>query len=115
MTKTYVIGRTQSSDIIIEDDTVSSRHLSMTIERTNIEVSDLGSSNGSFIDRSGQFFPLDKEFVIPQDVLLLGEFKITVQELLNAVGVRINVMPKRKDNKVSIYVRQTDGSFRGDN
>ena len=45
-----VIGRALTSDIPVFDPTISRRHASVTADATGIEVRDLGSSNGTFLN-----------------------------------------------------------------
>jgi adenylate cyclase len=45
-----VIGRALTSDIPVFDPTISRRHASITADATGIEVRDLGSSNGTFVN-----------------------------------------------------------------
>ncbi len=45
-----VIGRSASCDIVLEDQSVSRRHLTIRKERETISVDDLNSTNGTFVN-----------------------------------------------------------------
>lgn len=45
-----VLGRGQDADIRLEDDLVSRRHCEISFDGTNVTVTDLGSTNGTFVD-----------------------------------------------------------------
>ena len=47
-----VLGRALSSDLPVLDPTVSRRHAELTIEPSSVQVRDLGSSNGTFVNGS---------------------------------------------------------------
>jgi adenylate cyclase len=47
-----VLGRALSSDLPVLDPTVSRRHAELTIETTCVQLKDLGSSNGTFVNGS---------------------------------------------------------------
>jgi adenylate cyclase len=47
---TLLVGRAASSDIPIFDPTISRRHASLCSSAAGVEVSDLGSSNGTFVN-----------------------------------------------------------------
>jgi hypothetical protein len=46
-----VIGRLSTSDIMVEDDNVSRRHVGITLLRGQINLQDLGSRNGTCVNR----------------------------------------------------------------
>lgn len=46
----YVVGRAVTSDIPIFDPTISRRHAELKVSKTGIFLTDLGSSNGTFIN-----------------------------------------------------------------
>src|SRR5688572_19731801 len=45
-----VLGRALSSDLPVLDPTVSRRHAELTIEPSSVQLKDLGSSNGTFVN-----------------------------------------------------------------
>jgi adenylate cyclase len=47
-----VLGRALSSDLPVLDPTVSRRHAELTIEPSGVQLKDLGSSNGTFVNGS---------------------------------------------------------------
>ncbi|MFI5245471.1 MAG: FHA domain-containing protein, partial [Gemmatimonadales bacterium] len=45
-----VVGRAVNSDVAIVDPTVSRRHAELTVVRDGVQVTDAGSSNGTFVN-----------------------------------------------------------------
>lgn len=47
-----VLGRARTADIVVENDTVSSRHASLQLDtiRNSLRITDLGSSNGTYVN-----------------------------------------------------------------
>src|SRR5688500_11854718 len=45
-----VLGRSLSSDLPVLDPTISRRHAELTVIGEGVDVRDLGSSNGTFVD-----------------------------------------------------------------
>src|SRR3954453_12122628 len=48
--RSLVVGRGVSSDIAIYDPTISRRHAELVVGADGVQVKDLGSSNGTFIN-----------------------------------------------------------------
>lgn len=46
----YVLGRSTECDLPINSETVSRRHAELVVSETSIEVADLGSRNGTFLN-----------------------------------------------------------------
>jgi transcriptional regulator with GAF, ATPase, and Fis domain len=44
-----VVGRASSSDIVVDDDTISRQHLALLVEPAQVLVEDLGSANGTSV------------------------------------------------------------------
>jgi adenylate cyclase len=70
------VGRALTSDVPILDPTVSRRHASLVADDSGIELNDLGSSNGTFVN--GQ--RVDKARLTPGDVLTFGKLSFNVSE-----------------------------------
>ncbi|MDX2304944.1 MAG: FHA domain-containing protein [Microscillaceae bacterium] len=47
---TITIGRSANNDIVIPEQTVSSKHATITIEKGSFFINDLGSTNGTFVN-----------------------------------------------------------------
>jgi adenylate cyclase len=75
---TLLVGRAASSDIPIFDPTISRRHARLSSTATGVEVSDLGSSNGTFVNGER----VDSATVVVGDELTFGKvpFRVIVQE-----------------------------------
>lgn len=50
--RALVLGRARTADLVIENDTVSSRHASVQFDtaRNSLKITDLGSSNGTYVN-----------------------------------------------------------------
>lgn len=48
--KTLIIGRDPGADLVVEDRSISRKHLQLDCENELIYVTDLGSSNGTYVD-----------------------------------------------------------------
>lgn len=65
---TMTIGRAANNDIIIPEQTVSSHHATLTIENGNFFISDMDSTNGTFVNGTR----IDKKMLKGGDLLRLG-------------------------------------------
>jgi two-component system, NtrC family, response regulator len=67
-----VIGRSRSCDLVLRDDSVSRRHVMLTVEGEHVLVTDLGSTNGTLLN--GRW--ITQAEARPGDVLQLGEIEL---------------------------------------
>jgi ABC-2 type transport system ATP-binding protein len=89
---TTVLGRDPASDLVVEDDQVSRRHLLLTLRDSGAVVMDLGSSNGTFINDE---LVVAEQRLGPGDRLRVGT---TVLEIVSDATV---VRPVRTQTAVS--------------
>lgn len=68
------IGRHPESDIFLDDITVSRHHCRVTAFENTIEVRDVGSTNGTYVNDSR----VDRVELSPGDRLLVGKFHLVV-------------------------------------
>jgi transglutaminase-like putative cysteine protease len=74
---TYVIiGRSDDCDIVLDDPSVSARHARLHWEGDQIAVEDLGSANGTFVERC----MIARALVRPGDELVIGQMPIVWSE-----------------------------------
>jgi adenylate cyclase len=75
-----VVGRALTSDIPVFDPTISRRHARLATDEEGIEVSDLGSSNGTFVNGAR----VEKARIATGDVVSFGKvsFRITAGPLI---------------------------------
>jgi pSer/pThr/pTyr-binding forkhead associated (FHA) protein len=71
-----VIGRSPYCSLIIDQETLSRVHASLRIVGDGVELTDLGSSNGTFVN--GQRLTTPK-MVGPGDKIVLGKVKIWIE------------------------------------
>ncbi len=74
---TMVVGRAVNSDCAIVDATISRRHAELTITDTGIQLKDLGSSNGTFVNG----VKVDAYFVAPGDSVTFGKVAFRLDQL----------------------------------
>lgn len=65
-------GRHPASDIFLDDITVSRRHAEFRSENGEFRVVDLGSLNGTYLNRG----PIDSAVLTNGDVLQIGNFRL---------------------------------------
>ncbi|MCL2466310.1 MAG: FHA domain-containing protein [Micrococcales bacterium] len=69
-----VAGRSTSSDIFLDDVTVSRRHAEFVREDTSFTVSDVGSLNGTYVNRER----IEKQHLLRGgDEVQIGKFRMT--------------------------------------
>jgi adenylate cyclase len=74
---TLVVGRAVESDCAVVDGTVSRRHAELVVADTGVQVKDVGSSNGTFVNG----VKVNGYFVVPGDTLTFGKVVFRVEEL----------------------------------
>ena len=67
--RAYVIGRADTCDVCLDDDTASRRHCQLTVGADGLHLVDLGSRNGSYVNDVSAATPLP---VVDGDVLRVG-------------------------------------------
>jgi adenylate cyclase len=72
-----VVGRAVNSDCAIVDATVSRKHAELTVSDGGIQLKDLGSSNGTFVNG----VKVDSYFVAPGDTVTFGKVAFKVEQL----------------------------------
>jgi hypothetical protein len=73
----HVIGRLAGCAIVLDDSRVSRRHAELVIENGGIEISDLGSTNGTFVNGVRITGPVE---LGPDDVVTIGITEFTVRK-----------------------------------
>ena len=77
------IGRGADCDIHLQDDTVSRRHARLELlPGARLQLTDLGSSNGTWLLRAGEWQRLVEEEVSAEAQIRLGEHEVSLRALL---------------------------------
>lgn len=99
--RTIVIGRDPACDYVIDHPKVSARHCQLRPVGNGVEVSDLGSSNGTFIGPSRQRVhePATLAFT---DALFLGSEAVSLAQLAQRFGWTAVPTPARQVAKTSL-------------
>jgi pSer/pThr/pTyr-binding forkhead associated (FHA) protein len=85
----FTIGRDQSCDIPVADDSVSRRHAELTmIEQGKLLLVDCQSSNGTAVMEDGRPRAIRQAFVKPTDRVQFGSVVLNVADLVEAIGSR---------------------------
>jgi len=71
-----VIGRSSYCSLVVEHETLSRVHASLKVAGDGVELSDLGSSNGTFVNGAAITAPT---IVRPGDEIRLGRVKIWIE------------------------------------
>ena len=86
----YIIGR-KNSKILVDipisssEDTVGRQHFSLNVNGDEYYGEDLGSKNGSFIQKNGVWTPFSQGYLKLGDTLKLGDYVTSVQNLLHSL------------------------------
>jgi pSer/pThr/pTyr-binding forkhead associated (FHA) protein len=67
------IGRHPASDIFLDDVTVSRRHAELQLENGEVRVVDVGSLNGTYVNREA----VDSAMLVNGDEVQIGKFRLT--------------------------------------
>ncbi len=70
-----VLGRDPGSDLVVDDDQVSRRHLEVAVEDDRVVVADLGSANGTFVN---DVLVVDPQALSPGDRIQVGQTLLEV-------------------------------------
>lgn len=84
-TRTYVIGR--GGDIRVDDSTASGRHAELVVLGDSLYLTDLGSTNGTYLWREGRWERFQEGYVTADMTLAFGRCTRTVAALLAQVGL----------------------------
>ncbi|MBK8171832.1 MAG: sigma 54-interacting transcriptional regulator [Sandaracinaceae bacterium] len=85
---TVTIGAVEDNDLVLEDDTVSRNHCRIWLEGDHYMITDLQSTNGTFVNR----VRIREAFLKPDVTVTLGKTDIQFAP----VDERVNIMPSDK-------------------
>jgi pSer/pThr/pTyr-binding forkhead associated (FHA) protein len=81
------IGRGQGCDLVLSHASISRQHAEMTFgDDGSIELKDLNSTGGTFIRRRGQERSIIETRLEMGDMLRLGDYEISLEDLLQRAG-----------------------------
>lgn len=66
------LGRRPNNDIVIDNLTVSGEHAALHLQDQTVEVQDLGSTNGTFVN--GQ--PIERQMLRDGDQVIIGKYEV---------------------------------------
>ncbi|MDP3775450.1 MAG: adenylate/guanylate cyclase domain-containing protein [Gemmatimonadales bacterium] len=79
---TLIVGRAVNSDVPIYDPTISRQHAQVTASNGGVQIKDLGSSNGTFLNGS----KITEAVATPNDVVMFGKVSFYVREVAKAAA-----------------------------
>lgn len=82
---TYIVGR--EGHILINDPTVSKRHVEIQVKNGEIHLRDLDSTNGTYLVKNKRLIPFKEGYVQLKQPVVLGNRQYTIYELLEKAGV----------------------------
>ncbi len=89
--QTYIISRKglvcMEGHIYINSPTVSSPHAALKIKNGRIYLHDLDSTNGTYIVDNDSLISFKEGYVKPNQLIVIGKVKCTIQSLIAIVGV----------------------------
>jgi pSer/pThr/pTyr-binding forkhead associated (FHA) protein len=81
-----VVGRARDCDILLTHESVSRRHAELALDGDGgFSVRDLESAGGTFVARGDREIPVHQTKLKKTDTLRLGDYEITVADLLALV------------------------------
>lgn len=82
--RTYIIGR--EGHIYINDPSVSKQHAKIQVTNGEVYLTDLGSTNGTFLVKNDRLVPFKEGYVQINQPIVLGNQHYTIKRLLEIAG-----------------------------
>lgn len=83
--RSLIIGRSVECDIRLDHDTVSRQHARLELlPGARLGLTDLGSSNGTSLEKDAQWHPIEREEVTADQPVRFGEHEVQLRSLLEA-------------------------------
>ena len=83
--QTYIVGR--EGHIYIDGPAISRAHAEIKFIDGRIRLRDLGSTNGIYLLRNKKLVQFQEGYVQPQQPIVIGNQKYTIQKLLEVLGI----------------------------
>lgn len=78
MFKTYVVGRSMNADITIDHETISRRHLEVTITKDKrFFCIDCNTTHGTYFERDQEWKKLTQGYIEKSETIRLGEKSVS--------------------------------------
>ena len=105
----FVIGKDAAScEIVLSDASISKRHCSLIVEGDGTySIADMGSVNGVYLKKGGDWVRIKDERVEPTDFVRIGHYEVSVSSLLLQLQGVPQKAPRLKD-KIFISYRRSD-------
>ena len=109
--KAWTVGRSKEADIVLTDSSVSRTHAELVeTDEGRFYLTDCGSSFGTFLKHGdADWQPVRQVYVEPTDRLRLGEYEMTVEELI-ALAPRDAADPQPAPQQVIVIDKATEPS-----
>ncbi len=96
----FLLGRGDTSEVPIKDTGISREHIFIRLDENLIQVKDLNSSNGTFVNAT-QLKPMDLHPVFPNDLISFGNSELQIK--VKMVEVSIDV-----DQEVELAIKKNE-------
>lgn len=84
--RAFTIGRSRKSDVVIDHASVSREHAELVAtEEGRYYLTDCSSANGTYRLKHGEWKQIRQEFIAPDEVIILGEYKTSARKLASAL------------------------------
>ena len=85
--RTYSIGRSRACDVVLAEESISREHATIVPQgNAQYEISDAGSSHGTFVEEGGIWVRIEGSALIGRDEpVMLGRYETSVGELLREI------------------------------
>ncbi len=97
----FSIGRNQC-DIMLPHESISKRHGEVRISEGKVFYRDIGSSNGSYVQRNGMKYRMDPMNVVEiyhGDTLIFGDFYMNATDLFGRIKEKVDLLSLKQNNK----------------
>ncbi len=82
-----LIGRAETNDIVIKNSATSSVHACITLTATEVQLSDMGSTNGTFVNGE----KVETAVLDPEDVIKFGEAEFVLRPRMASGTTKLNL------------------------
>ncbi len=105
------VGRDKTLKVFLDDNSVSRKHAEISLTKTGWQVSDLNSTNGTFIN--GKKLSKETFTLLPNDIVQFGEIALKVENISDLPPTKSTEESVTDDfNIESVYSSNWDESFK---
>lgn len=111
--KTFKIGRADSCDVCLDEQTVSAVHAELVLtDSKKLFLNDCGSEHGTYVFRSKQWAPITQDFIHPDEWVRFGDLEVSGTDLLLHIRDRKQGPHQQKGSGISQNTSVISGPVR---